>query len=301
MVGNPEILELYERIDTLKKRYGRVNDIRIDALKKKSYSHNKILEFLTKLVNEPLGSNEINNVLQQIFAEMNASYNANITDQRSYDVIVQVMTHERHMPLILKYLEQLDTENTDSQITQIKTQMINLNDIYNTMLTRTPLVKASLDQQVKLQENFSQTGSLNALIKYLQEFRNEQKIEQEILEEIIPKSNALINAWNATTGTILSAMRTEKKFIDKHKVAFAFASIGMLGMGLLFTFFLPPVLAGEAVLAVGLLSKIKGVFSFGKGAINVAKISVETGNLALKVKDVTKNATEIIDYCIKTK
>jgi len=229
MVETAELKALEERIKTTKARYGRVFTYRLRLIKDIQKIQREVIKHIVNALEHDLDEATFQTGLQSLKTSTQQLLEKTTRSERTLDVLLKVIRHPRHLPLILNYFDQIPRKERgdfEHAINSIRSIFQDLERLLQNQLL--PIVK----RQSQYLEYFIKTQNVTYLIEYITLFRQEQKLIDEFGKRIHKYVSFLKGSW----GKVAEILKAPAKFSDAHKRAATLMWLGLALAGIVLSF-----------------------------------------------------------------
>jgi hypothetical protein len=210
MVEKGNLRKLAERIKTTKARYSTTFNFRTRVIKESDRLRKRIIHDIIKMLETGDEDKYLGDLRQTTIQLMEKVEK----DRKSLNVLVDIIDHPRHIPIIQQYFSQLDArarKNFEVPINKIIYIFAEIKaEIKEKLIPDTNNEKHNLQQ-------FIDTNNFTYLVKYIRFVRTEKRDLDELRSRIEPEINQLRTYWSLVRKMINKGV----EFEEEHRKAAA--------------------------------------------------------------------------------
>lgn len=259
MVEKEDLIRLQERIKTTQTRFEniiRFRNVKIFGEKKKI--HKKIVQYLVKSIKKDLDPAEVQKIVAYLREEAAVLLERTERERYSLDVLLKVINHPRHLPVVFKIFHQLEEdekrqfEHPIRAVWHIFKQMEK--EIYNNLIP-------NVNRQLGYLNNFVSSGNLTPLIEYSQLFKENLRFLEEFNKKTIkPTAKYISRVWKR----VKKVVKKPFEFTEEHKTAVAVFALSITLLAVV----IPAIAPAGGILG--------GIFSFFKVGVHYGEKILHT-------------------------
>lgn len=183
MLDNDKIIDIAKRIDVTKKRWNHVLAIRNHALTEIEKIQQEIKHHLFKMIENEYYPKEINEIHEFLRKNAITLQEDTATVIRSYEISLKIIRHPRHMPLVLKYFEEVPDQYKE----MFKTSIEELSHYYNLIEQRIEKdILVSMNNQLSFLQSFLKSNDIATIFGYMMHYKHYKSILSHINSELHP-------------------------------------------------------------------------------------------------------------------